>query len=167
MHDIQRHLGVAVCAAFGLFLASGCGDDGPRLVPVKGTVTINGKPLGEADLTFVPDPSNKDVTPGADRTGPEGNYMARFNARTGLAPGKYKVLISKKAAPPAGVVLPDEIKMDPVQQEMMGLRKETLPKKYADATEATEMIDVGEEGGVFDFDVKASSKGDVKTTSKN
>lgn len=146
-----------LAALLGLTIV-GCGEEGPNLVPVKGTVMMNGKPFAEADLTFVPDPSNKDVTPGSDKTGPEGTYTARFNSRFGLAPGKYKVLISKKAELPPGIELPPEMKMDPVQQQMMGLRKETLPKKYSEATESTEMIEVGDAGGTYDFEVKVATK---------
>lgn len=137
---------------------AGCGEPGPRLVPVYGTVILNDKPLAGAEIAFVPDPSNKDVTPGGDKSGPDGKYQATFNGRTGIAPGKYKVLISKKADLPEGVKLPEEMKIDRVQQEMMGLRKETLPAKYADATNSEFVIDVGDAGGPFNFDLKVSSK---------
>ena len=82
---------LALLAASGL---SGCGG-GPKLVSVTGTVLLNGKPFKDADIVFIPDSSNKDGRPGADKTGPEGNYTAMSAGRIGLVPGKYKVLISK------------------------------------------------------------------------
>jgi hypothetical protein len=159
MMTLKRPAWAAAAAAAALLAPMlGCGEDGPKLVPVTGVVTLNGKPLAEAEVSFVPDPTNKDVTPGGDKTGPEGNYKAMYQGRSGLAPGKYKVLVSKKAGLPAGMELPPEIKMDRVQQEMMGIRKETLPAKYSEATKSEFSADVSETGGTFDFDVKAKSE---------
>ncbi|MGE3821108.1 MAG: carboxypeptidase-like regulatory domain-containing protein [Isosphaeraceae bacterium] len=153
------HRAAAPLVAALLLALVGCGESGPKLVPVSGVVTLNGKPLEGAEVSFVPDPTNKDSTPGNDKTGPEGNYKAMFQGRSGLAPGKYVVLISKKADAPPGIVLPPEMQMDTFQQEMAGLRKETLPSKYTDAMKTEQPpIEVGENGGTFDFDVKASSK---------
>ena len=36
-------------------LISGCGVDGPELIPVNGKVTIKGKPAGNISLQFLPD----------------------------------------------------------------------------------------------------------------
>jgi len=149
-----------ITAAWALAAAivAGCGEEGPRLVPVTGTVTINNKPLGDAEISFVPDPSNKDVTPGADITGPEGNFKVSHGGRAGLAPGRYQVLISKKETAPNGLVLPEAIKVDRIQQEMSGIRRESLPKRYSDATSSTEYVEVKEDGkNDFQFDVKASA----------
>jgi hypothetical protein len=81
----------------------GSGDEtsGYKLVPVNGTVTMGGKPVEGALVTFVPDEENNPSTPGGDSTGPEGNYKAMFRGRSGLAPGKYKVLISRTSLPRA------------------------------------------------------------------
>jgi hypothetical protein len=38
--------------SLGLFLALGCGKPGPQLVPVSGTVTLDGQPLTEGFLYF-------------------------------------------------------------------------------------------------------------------
>jgi hypothetical protein len=118
-------------------------------------VTINNKPLEAAELTFVPDPSNAEVTPGSDVTGPEGNYKAMFQNRSGLAPGKYKVIVSKKAA---SKPLPEAFKADPAMAGLAGLTKETLPEQYGDASKSNFTLEVPPEGTIADFDVKASSK---------
>lgn len=136
-------------------LLAGCGEGGPVLVPVSGTVTLNGKPLEGAELTFVPDPTNTQVTPGADVTGPEGNYKAMYQARSGLAVGKYKVIVSKKAATQP---LPEVFKEDPSMASMAGMTKETLPAAYGDASKTSFSVEVPPEGKIADFDIKASSK---------
>ena len=44
---------VGLAVAVGLVVAVGCGD-GPRMAPVKGAVLVDGKPLGQAGVTFTP-----------------------------------------------------------------------------------------------------------------
>lgn len=149
-----RFLCLGAVAALGLF---GC-DSGPHVVPVTGTVTINGKPLEGATVSFTPEESNAVKTLGTDTTGPEGNFKLMYNDRTGIAPGKYKVLISKQEAK-AGVVIPEEFKKDPVMAKMAGMTKESLPPAVSDAEESSFTREVKESGdNVFDFDIKASSK---------
>lgn len=132
----------------------GCGGaSGPKLVPVDGVVLVNGKALGDATISFVPDPSNQEVTPGSGFSAEDGTFKARHNGRFGLALGKYQVLISKKASDSSGVKIPEAFINDPIQQEMMGVRKETLPKKYSDPATATEFIEVKASDNHYDFDL--------------
>lgn len=148
-------IAATIGAVLGVLSFSGCGAGGPVLYPVSGVITLNSKPLEDADVSFIPDPSNKDVTPGGDRTGPEGNYRARSNGRYGLAPGKYKVVVNKSTSSASDANLPDPIKFDRVQQEMSGIRKESLPSKYTDATQTAESFEVKEvKDNVFDMDIK-------------
>jgi hypothetical protein len=72
----------------GLLLV-GCGSEapkGPPRVPLAGTVTFDGQPLGGADITFF----NQDDEVGMI-TSAEGNYKIPIGAR----PGSYKVTVSK------------------------------------------------------------------------
>jgi hypothetical protein len=90
MTRTQRALSLAL---LGL---TGCGSDPDAAVPlvsVRGVITHNGKPMANAMVSFVPDPANQAGTAGGDTTGPEGNYLARYRNRSGLAPGKYKVTV--------------------------------------------------------------------------
>lgn len=152
---IRMFFSVAVVAA--LLVSAGCGS-GPKLVPVSGIVTLNGEPLEGAELTFIPDPNNVEVTPGGDQTGPQGNYKAMYNYRSGLAAGKYTVLISKKASTGEGAEdAPPEIMGDPTMAAMAGYMEETLPEKYSDPLKSDFTIEVPPEGGVFEFDVKGDS----------
>src|SRR5262249_13020597 len=81
---------------------------GPKLVPVSGIVTLNGKPMQDAAILFLPDPSNKDGLPGQDQTGPEGNYKVMTLDRAGLVPGKYKVVITRSTVEASKI--PDSFK---------------------------------------------------------
>jgi len=143
----------------------GC-DSGPKLVPVTGTVTMNGKPLEGAMVSFLPDQANPIATTGSDTTGPAGNYKIMTRGRAGLAPGKYKVGISKVETPKGvGSNLPDEIKEDPTQAALATGRTAVPPppgskKAKPDASRIEDLRDAEVEAGgsVLDFDVKAASK---------
>jgi len=147
---------VAIATVSGL---SGCGG-GPRLVPVTGNVTLNGKPLGEAGIVFIPDASNTEGLAGNDQTGPAGNYKAMTQGRSGLVPGKYKVVITKM--PVDTRKIPEEFKDDPYMAQLVlegpgdptGGRRGPAPKK-PEEIKGEFQSEVPPGGGVLDFDVKA------------
>jgi hypothetical protein len=80
-------------------LLSGCGKGGPKVVPVSGLVTMDGKPLANADVTFTPTEAGPANTPPAEssaRTDGEGRYTLKTikDKRDGAVVGKHKVRIS-------------------------------------------------------------------------
>jgi hypothetical protein len=148
---------VAAIAVSGL---SGCGGGGPKLVAVSGTVTLNGKPFRDAELSFIPDGSNKLGLPGLDKTGPEGNYMAMTEGRRGLVPGKYKVYITRVTLDSSKV--PSHFKDDPYMARLvLEPPRDGVEQRPARSTSQSSEIkgeferDVPPEGGILDFDVKA------------
>jgi hypothetical protein len=144
-----------------IFMFHGCGDGGPRRVPVSGTLTLNGKPLEGATVTFAPDPTNPVGTPGGAFTDKDGSYIAASDQRPGLAAGKYKVLVTKSALK-NGAKVPDEFKDDPMMAVTSGLTIELLPPAYSNANTSPLSLDVPEAGGSFDFDVKQDTKAKKK-----
>jgi len=103
-------------AATAPLAVAGCGgndEDRVSLVPVSGTLTLDGKPLEGTIITFVPDSSNKDKTDGGDVTGSGGAFDAKYRNRKGLAPGKYKVVVPRPGSGPGaaakGPGLPEDI----------------------------------------------------------
>jgi len=143
---------------------TGCGDGGPNLVKVTGTITLNGKPYEGALVEFMPAQGNAVSTLGTDTTGPDGNYRIRSSAgRFGLAPGKYTVKVSKAPAT-AGAVDVDAApnpKNDPGQQlaeaNVAGVAKNKANDPSQGAT-ASFPAEVTAGGAVVDYDVKPSSK---------
>jgi hypothetical protein len=93
-------------AAVGLLfgLVAGCGPSGPELVPVTGTVMLDGKPLGLKNIYFSPD----EGTPGA---GAGGNSKAdgtfellavvggAVEDMPGAPVGKYRVVVAEPMFP--------------------------------------------------------------------
>ncbi|WP_165248221.1 carboxypeptidase-like regulatory domain-containing protein [Paludisphaera soli] len=150
-----------------LGLAAGCGDadDSIALVPVKGKVLRNGEPLGNASVSFQPDPSNADQTPGGDTSGPAGTYLARFKTRSGLAPGKYKVTVTPGAAIPdieIDASVEEAFKDDPImlgemKKSAAGSSKGGRKGKKLDPPAEFE-AEVKADGKPLDFDI---AKGEV------
>jgi hypothetical protein len=86
-----------LAAWFCAGLTAGCGP-GFKVVPVAGKITINGKPLPEADATvlFRPDASkgNTMTRDFAGTVDEEGNYTLYYgDGHKGAAPGWYKVAV--------------------------------------------------------------------------
>jgi hypothetical protein len=158
---------MAVAIAWGSmagFFGCGGGDEtrSYRLVPVSGTVTLNGKPLEGADVAFIPDAKNAPSTAGSDVTGPDGNYKIMFRGRAGLAPGKYQVVIKKMIVSGSSASLPEEIKADPEMARLAGGAVPAATTKGgtsgpAKTVDATFDREVPPKGDVFDFDVKAKA----------
>ena len=137
-------------------LTAGCGESGPKLVPVSGTVTVDGKPMAGLVLSFLPDPSNTGALPSENEVGSDGKYTAVTQGRKGLVPGKYHVVILRGPAA-AGIVKAEEkaaneaFKDDP----FMAAASEAPAKKKDSKTlkffEIAFDKDVPAEGGTMDF----------------
>lgn len=142
---------------FALLLVVGCGateEDRFKLIPVTGKVTKNGKPMAGATITFMPDASNKQSTPGVDSTGPEGNYSIRFKGRTGVAPGKYKVAVEPGLESTGKS--PEGMENDPY---MANLSRGNADQKKEAGEKSEFDAEVPDDKNVeLDFDVKASTK---------
>ena len=121
-------------------------------VPVQGVVTLNGKPLGKAVVTFLP-PSGPGV--GVGETDPEGKFQLSSGGRAGVPPGDYKVAISYLVSAdgePQGLGARSSITQGPG----MLSAKEQLPATYSDLGRTSLTAKVGVEGGRFDFDLEAA-----------
>jgi len=77
----------------GALLVGGCGS-GAKLVPVAGTVTLDGQPLPVGSVTFQPEAgpgnANQEVPVGKIV---DGKYELTTHGKKGAPPGKYKVVV--------------------------------------------------------------------------
>jgi hypothetical protein len=97
---------------------AGCG--GSRTTPVAGVVLLDGKPLADASIQFVPQGSGRDATGQTDKNGQF--VMSTFKPRDGVVRGAYKVVIS----PPAGTADPSQYA---TAEEAMAAATKMPPKK--------------------------------------
>lgn len=73
----------------------GCGKVGlDGLVPVSGTVTLNGKAIEGADVVFNPESEGRAASAKSDASGKF--HLTTLEPHDGAQPGSYKVSISKK-----------------------------------------------------------------------
>jgi len=122
-----------------LIVLVGCSGRG-KLMEVEGTVTLNGKPLAEGDIAFMPEDK---------KFGGEGGKIKDGRFKFKVRAGKNKVEIratqevpGKKAPSAAGPDAPPE-----------AVRESIIPTKYNDQT--TLEADVGPEKKSFTFDLKS------------
>ena len=117
--------------------------DGPPLYPVSGIVTLDGKPLANAGVMFLP----RDSTRGnacLGITDASGKYVlkAERGGGAGCQEGKFAVTISKMKDPPPGT---GEVAAAETGTE------ETLPAKYWDSAQTILSADVPSGGATIDF----------------
>ena len=79
------------------FLASGCGSDNSAIniamkpVPVKGTVTLKGKPLTQGTIRFEPDSGGREAQGDIQ---PDGSFvLTTFDAKDGAVEGEHRVAV--------------------------------------------------------------------------
>ncbi|WP_422927715.1 carboxypeptidase-like regulatory domain-containing protein [Singulisphaera sp. PoT] len=157
-------------AALGLLTLIGCGGGGGEedyytLVPVSGKVTLDGKPLEGATITFNASDGNKPMTDGSDLTGSDGSFSAKFRNRSGLSPGKYKVTVNRPKSDLPGKTRPPEL--DPFMASMAidagnkkkSARKVEQPWLYGDPSHTPLSHEVSARGDSdLQFDLKSSAK---------
>jgi len=82
-----------LAACFALLTLTGCGSDGPQLAEVSGTVTVDGKPVPNAVLTFIPTGG----TTSYGKTDAQGKYKLMFtDSKSGAMLGSHNVEIEVK-----------------------------------------------------------------------
>lgn len=94
-----------LCTASLLVLAGCSGNQsGLDLVPVRGTITLDGAPLAGADVEFIPQniEANADGRGGSSgfaNTDDSGYFEMYTASYAGIQPGEYRVRINKIAEP--------------------------------------------------------------------
>lgn len=157
---------VLLCISLSLPALTGCGGDPatadrPATVPVQGTVTMDGKPVEGATVTFMP---ATQARPGqaaqgnaaVDRTDAKGHYEATtFEAGDGVVPGDYVVTVVKQEVPQAKELSMEEyIAQGPQAPAADAGPKHLLPEQYAKKQTSPLKVTVKEsEGEPLDFEL--------------
>ncbi len=103
--------------------AIGCGKAGPSLVPVTGSVTVDGKPANGATVIFHPTDKEQKLIPAAT-TDDGGKFKLATSAREGAPVGSYDIT----------VIWPDPSVQPTPAQKLQGLGEQgpdLLGGKYA------------------------------------
>lgn len=127
-------IGILLLACVG-FTWSGCKPSGPELREVTGTVTVNGKPVAGAVLTFVPAAGG---SPSYGATDHEGKYRLAFtDTKFGAMVGEHDVEIAVNKLSAAeraemkaqGMEVPDQQASIPKKYREKGALKATVERK--------------------------------------
>jgi hypothetical protein len=124
------------------------------LVPVGGTVRLDGKPLAKATVTFIPQGATRGFGSEAV-TNEAGEFKLKSRrAGDGAVAGTYKVTISKRLMPDGS-----EPVFDNKTSEIDSPAKETLPLTYS-TREKTMLTATVPEGGTstLEFALKKSGR---------
>jgi len=125
-----------------LLFATGCGegavDDQPDMGQVTGTITMDGSPLADAQVTFRPEKGRA----ASGRTDSSGKYELIYVGETkGAKIGSNKVSITTPQ------------QESPEEGEETKKPKEKIPAQYNSKTTLTADVKAGE--NVFDFELKS------------
>ncbi|MCC9609263.1 carboxypeptidase regulatory-like domain-containing protein [Blastopirellula sp. JC732] len=134
-----RGLWGVVLLSVSLIALSGCGQGGPALGQVTGTITQDGRPLPDAFVSFYPAAGGRSSHGMTDQSG---KYLLRFTGmKDGALVGAHTVKIE------TGVQL-SESETGPKPKKVP-----QLPARYNAESELTAEVERG--NNTFDFDVQA------------
>lgn len=135
----------AVCLLAIQLLGCGRGGDYPDIGAVTGTITMNGRPLSGAIVTFIPQGHEPGTgsRQSVGRTNDQGEYELTYSiSAKGAKVGECQVRISNYIPPGPGGEDGDFQKGRP----------ETVPAQYNTESKLVETVEAG--SNVFDFDLK-------------
>lgn len=153
----MRAICAGLCVAVLGLLLTGCGSSGPaepvlELVETTGKVTLDGKPLPDAQVTFLfqGSPPKGFIASGAT-TEADGTFTLQTGSKFGTVVGSYKVIVSKVAAPDGSAIKIDPASgMDLAQLQASGQAQELVPERYSNP-ESTELEATVKKDGTNDF----------------
>ena len=129
---------------------AGCGS---RLVPVAGTVTLDGEPVAGAKVTFIPAGPGIPATGTTDATG---RYELRIGSgRTGVPCGRYGVTVSKlkvstiaqgEARRGTAAALAGAVETESTSDGLVQVIEHVVPYRYADPATSGLEVDVKSAG---------------------
>ena len=153
------NLALSILVTLGIVLTGCSNSSRPATYRVTGTVTMQGKPVAGAVITFVPT-SNEGEAASAI-TDSEGKYaLTTWQAGDGARPGEYRVKVSKQeetAVDPSKMVRNVPLEEDQKYVENKKPRppaKSLVPSKYQDESTSGLSHTVPKGSSTFDIELK-------------
>ena len=122
----------------------GCSSGGPEIAQVSGRVTMDGKPLANASVVFIPENGR----PAGAATDADGRYVLNFTeGRRGAIPGKNSVRITTQR----------ETEKDENGKTVVPGSPETIPMEY-NAASTLEFTVEPKKKNVANFELKSGGR---------
>jgi hypothetical protein len=143
-----------LCLAILFLTTVGCGDSGPKLVTVKGTVTVGGaEPFANGTVRFTPKTPGK-ITTSYGKTDDDGNFtLINQSQRKGAEPGEYNVSFSlmklRDGTPMTEGNLGNDEEDTPLEKRPV----EFVPGDYSNFSSVKFPTAIPSSGGTFNFDI--------------
>jgi hypothetical protein len=141
---VANRLCIAVFGFIGLACSGGCAGDASKLVPVEGSVMLDGRPLPRVHVMF----DRPELNPNANKayigkTDEQGRYTLRslVDDQSGAQPGDYRVSLTTAVA-------------EPPYREDAPLPPERVPPQYRQGKLAFSVPDSGTKEANFDLKSK-------------
>ena len=131
--------GIVVLTLLGLAICTGCGET--QRQAIEGTVTVDGEPLADGNITFMPEVGTEGPTAGA----PVKNGKFVIDSRKGTFAGRFRVEVT--AVRPTG-----KTTMDSESGQTIDEVEQYLPDRYNRQSELVADVKAGEENAL-DFDL--------------
>jgi predicted small lipoprotein YifL len=137
----RRRWAAVALMAVGAAALAGCGASGPKLIPVSGKVTLDGKPAKEGGVMFISASNSMSQLVGSIQ--PDGTYSIITQREPGAPAGEYRV-----------TVLVTETKKD-ASGNYTGLPRTLSNKQYSNPNTTPLKIEVqeGAPEGAYDLAV--------------
>jgi hypothetical protein len=145
---VAKVTGSSLAGLCAIALLAGCDarPKGPALMPVGGTVTLDGRPAPGIILSFIPVGRTHGASAG-DRTNGEGRYeLVNAHGGKGTPVGRYKV-VAVKFRMPDGSDLPANMDLRPDDVRA----KQVFPSKYSDSDQTVLTATVHDGANTIDF----------------
>lgn len=120
-----------------LFYIAGCSQN-RSTVPATGKVTLNGRTVSNANVTFISETSGPAAFAVTDQ---DGQFEMLTGLELGVKPGKYKVLIQKDTS--ADLIIPEGVGRPDYMKQHNLLPKPIVPVHYGNLTTSPLRADVG------------------------
>ena len=153
-----------VILCFGLCLLPGCGRSIPKLVPIEGTVFLDGKPLAYKSILFLPEKETGGNGAGGFTDGDGKYYLLAVlfgitSDYRGCPPGRYRVVVSEPSIPLSaadfGPLDVEEEGDEPAVAvgPVSSPPKTRIPAVYTSEKTTTLIVEVPKSGGVVDLEL--------------
>lgn len=127
-----------------LTVTGGCGQRGPKLASVTGKVTMDGQPLAQVIVTFVPSEGGVSSSGITDQGGV---YTLSCPLGSGAVIGQHRVYVQSQASGSGKIEIPDEDAPDYRPDPYASLRApphvERIPARYNTNSELVRVVETG------------------------
>ena len=144
---------LALCLGL-IILMTGCGPQFPEVIQAGGAVSINGEPLPNAVVKFIPLSEGLDGTHVAfGTTDDDGKFKLELRTGPGVYSGKCVVIVQDPDAPDAARALTGEAAGE-WKKFKESLANRPIPKKYKSVALSPLNFEVGADKTEFNIDLE-------------